>query len=84
MKVYFHKRRLKRQKPSGCFSILAPPKRDRRIFPVGNMEAEVQLNVWIPKSLMKKIKLKSLDSNISIKDCVTKAIINQLTNINNY
>ncbi len=38
-------------------------------------EKEVQLNVWIPKSLMKKIKQKSLNEDISIKDFVTKGIM---------
>jgi len=37
-------------------------------------EPEVQLNIWIPKSLMKKIKQKSLDKDISIKDFVTESI----------
>jgi len=37
-------------------------------------ESEVQLNIWIPKSLMKKIKQKSLDKDISIKDFVTESI----------
>ena len=47
-------------------------------------ESEIQLNIWIPKSLMKRIKQKSLDSDLSIKDWVTKVIINQLTKINNF
>lgn len=37
-------------------------------------EPEIQLNIWIPKSLMKKIKQKSLDEDISIKDLVTASI----------
>ena len=37
-------------------------------------EPEIQLNIWIPKSLMKKIKQEALDENISIKDLVTKTI----------
>ncbi len=37
-------------------------------------EPEVQLNVWIPKSLMRMIKQKTLDSDVSMKDWVIKAI----------
>ncbi len=60
----------------------------QEIKPIGEKslklpKREVQLNIWIPKSLMKKIKQKTLDSDISIKDWVTEAIINQLTKINN-
>jgi hypothetical protein len=59
----------------------------QEIKPIGESlklpKREVQLNIWIPKSLMKKINQKTLDSDISIKDWVTEAIINQLTKINN-
>ena len=37
-------------------------------------EPEIQLNIWIPQSLMRKIKQEALDENISIKDLVTKSI----------
>lgn len=37
-------------------------------------EPEIQLNLWIPKSLMKQIKLKSLNAELSIKDWVTQII----------
>lgn len=42
-------------------------------------EPEIQLNIWIPKSLMKKIKQKSLDDDISIKDLVTNSISSFIT-----
>ena len=38
------------------------------------LEQEIQLNVWITKSLMRKIKQKSLDSEMSIKDWVIESI----------
>ena len=38
-------------------------------------ETEVQLNVWIPKSLMKKVKQKSIDNDKTLKDLVTEAVI---------
>ena len=44
-------------------------------------EPEIQLNIWISKKLMKKIKQKSLDSDMSIKDWVTSALYAHLNNI---
>ena len=41
-------------------------------------EPEIQLNVWISKKLMKKIKQKSLDADMSIKDWVTDALKSKL------
>ena len=36
---------------------------------------EIQLNIWIPISLMKMIKQKSLDKDKTIKEFVTDAVI---------
>lgn len=37
-------------------------------------EEEVQLNTWIPKSLMKKLKIKGLEMDLNQKDLVIKAL----------
>ena len=37
-------------------------------------EAETQLNIWIPKSLMKKLKKASIDNDLTIKEFVVNAI----------
>lgn len=38
-------------------------------------EDETQLNVWIPKSLMKQLKKYSIDHDLTIKDSVVQSII---------
>jgi hypothetical protein len=37
-------------------------------------EDETQLNIWIPKNLMKKLKRYSIDQDKTIKDSVIEAI----------
>lgn len=37
-------------------------------------DPEIQMNVWISKKTLKKVKQKALDENLSIKQLVTKAI----------
>ena len=37
-------------------------------------EEETQLNIWIPKSLMKKLKWYSVEKDKTIKDSVVDAI----------
>lgn len=39
---------------------------------------EIQLNVWIPKTLMKQMKAKGLDIDKSMKDMVTEALSDYL------
>lgn len=39
---------------------------------------EIQLNVWIPKTLMKQLKAKGLDIDKSMKEMVNEALSNYL------
>ncbi len=39
---------------------------------------EIQLNVWIPKPLMKQMKAKGLDIDKSMKEMVNEALSNYL------
>lgn len=39
---------------------------------------DVQLNIWISRSLMKQIKSRCLEKDLSIKDFVTITIENEL------
>ena len=39
---------------------------------------EIQLNVWIPKTLMKQMKAKGLDIDKSMKDMVAEALSDYL------
>ena len=41
-------------------------------------QAEVQLNVWIPKTMLHTLKLKSVNDDKSIKQLVQEAIENYL------
>ena len=55
----------------------------QEVNPVANRnepppEEQVQLNAWIPKSLMKKLKAKALDEEKSIKTCLSEALENYL------
>ncbi len=45
-------------------------------------EEQVQLNAWIPKSLMKKLKTKALDDEKSIKSCLCEALENYVNTEN--
>lgn len=38
-------------------------------------EPEVQLNLWIPKTLMKKLKSDALEADISLKELVTSKLL---------
>jgi len=40
---------------------------------------ELQLNVWIPKTLMRQLKAKGLDIDKSIKEMVNEALTNYLS-----
>ncbi|MCP1386266.1 hypothetical protein [Runella salmonicolor] len=48
------------------------------VNPVEKVE-EIQLNVWIPKALMKQLKAKGLDIDKSMKEMVNEALSNYLT-----
>jgi len=41
--------------------------------PVSHQE-EQQLNVWIPKDLMKRLKIRGAETNSSLKEMVTDAL----------
>jgi hypothetical protein len=43
-------------------------------------EPETQLNIWIPKSLMKKLKKFSIDNELSIKEAVINSINKNIEN----
>lgn len=43
-----------------------------------NHREEQQLNVWIPKELMKKLKVKGIETDCSLKEMVVKALNNFL------
>jgi hypothetical protein len=45
-------------------------------------EVETQLNIWIPKSLMKTLKKNSIEKDVTIKDSVIEAIKKHLINQN--
>ncbi|WP_019991392.1 hypothetical protein [Rudanella lutea] len=42
--------------------------------PVAISKAEQQLNVWIPKDLMKRLKVRGIESDKSLKEMVTEAL----------
>ena len=39
-----------------------------------NPKEEQQLNVWIPKNLMKRLKVKGAETDQSLKEMVTEAL----------
>ncbi|WP_207536283.1 hypothetical protein [Desertivirga arenae] len=41
---------------------------------VAKKEEEAQLNVWIPKSLLKKVKGYALEEELSLKEITIKAL----------
>lgn len=43
-------------------------------------EAETQLNIWIPKSIMKKLKKYSIDNEKTIKEVVINSIVRRIEN----
>lgn len=44
------------------------------IEPVASPKEEQQLNVWIPKDLMKRLKVKGAEADKSLKEMVTEAL----------
>jgi hypothetical protein len=44
------------------------------------MESETQLNIWIPKSLMKKLKKYSVDKELTLKEAVINSIVKLIGN----
>lgn len=52
------------------------PIKNTIIKPKEEKVEEVQLNTWIPKSLMKKLKIKGLEMDLNQKDLVIKALTN--------
>ena len=41
---------------------------------VASPKEEQQLNVWIPKNLMKRLKVKGIETDQSLKEMVTEAL----------
>ena len=41
---------------------------------VASLKEEQQLNVWIPKDLMKRLKVKGVEADKSLKEMVTEAL----------
>lgn len=49
----------------------------QKVMPVGLVarpKEEQQLNVWIPKDLMKRLKVKGAEADKSLKELVTEAL----------
>lgn len=49
----------------------------QKVMPVGlvaSPKEEQQLNVWIPKDLMKRLKVKGAEADKSLKELVTEAL----------
>lgn len=44
------------------------------VEPVASPKEEQQLNVWIPKDLMKRLKVKGAEADKSLKEMVTEAL----------
>lgn len=44
------------------------------VQPADSPKEEQQLNVWIPKDLMKRLKVKGAETDKSLKEMVTEAI----------
>ena len=42
--------------------------------PAASSREEQQLNVWIPKDLMKRLKVKGAEADKSLKEMVTEAL----------
>ncbi|QJW92503.1 hypothetical protein HNV11_23820 (plasmid) [Spirosoma taeanense] len=42
--------------------------------PAASSKEEQQLNVWIPKDLMKRLKVKGAETDRSLKEMVTEAL----------
>lgn len=50
---------------------------------LGPREIQTQLNVWIPKPLMKKLKQLSIEQELTIRDFVIVSIQKYVDNISN-
>ncbi len=48
------------------------------VQPAANPKEEQQLNVWIPKDLMKRLKVKGVEVDKSLKEMVIEALTNFL------
>ncbi len=44
------------------------------VEPAASSKEEQQLNVWIPKDLMKRLKVKGVETDQSLKEMVTEAL----------
>lgn len=44
------------------------------VQPIDEPKEEQQLNVWIPKDLMKRLKVKGIETDQSLKEMVIKAL----------
>ena len=44
------------------------------VEPAASPKEEQQLNVWIPKDLMKRLKVKGAEADKSLKEMVTEAL----------
>lgn len=44
------------------------------IQPITSPKEEQQLNVWIPKDLMKRLKVKGIETDQSLKEMVIEAL----------
>lgn len=42
--------------------------------PAASPKEEQQLNVWVPKDLMKRLKVKGVETDKSLKEMVTEAL----------
>ena len=55
-----------------------PPQKATLVQPADSLKEEQQLNVWIPKDLMKRLKVKGAEADRSLKEMVIKALSSYL------